>query len=60
MRTYTAVVERDPDTGMYVGYIPAGRVPILKASPSMSSRPTSARWSNCSSPTASRSWRRSL
>ena len=22
MRTYTAVVERDPDTGMYVGYIP--------------------------------------
>jgi predicted RNase H-like HicB family nuclease len=22
MRTYTAVVERDPDTGFYVGYIP--------------------------------------
>ena len=22
MRTYTAVVERDPDTGIYVGYIP--------------------------------------
>jgi predicted RNase H-like HicB family nuclease len=22
MRTFTAVVERDPDTGMYVGYIP--------------------------------------
>jgi len=22
VRTYTAVVERDPDTGMYVGYIP--------------------------------------
>lgn len=22
MRTYTAVVERDPDTGTYVGYIP--------------------------------------
>jgi predicted RNase H-like HicB family nuclease len=22
MRTYTAVVERDPDTGYYVGYIP--------------------------------------
>lgn len=22
MRTYTAVVERDPDTGLYVGYIP--------------------------------------
>jgi len=21
-RTYTAVVERDPDTGLYVGYIP--------------------------------------
>ena len=22
MTTYTAVVERDPDTGVYVGYIP--------------------------------------
>jgi predicted RNase H-like HicB family nuclease len=22
MRTYTAVVERDPDTGFYVGYVP--------------------------------------
>jgi len=22
MRTYTGVVERDPDTGMYVAYIP--------------------------------------
>jgi predicted RNase H-like HicB family nuclease len=22
VRSYTAVVERDPDTGMYVGYIP--------------------------------------
>jgi len=22
MRTYTAVVERDPETGLYVGYIP--------------------------------------
>jgi len=22
MRTYTAVVERDPDTGLYVGYVP--------------------------------------
>jgi len=22
MRTYTAVVERDPDTGLFVGYIP--------------------------------------
>lgn len=22
MRTFTAVVERDPDTGLYVGYIP--------------------------------------
>jgi predicted RNase H-like HicB family nuclease len=22
MRTYTAVVERDPDTGIYVGHIP--------------------------------------
>ena len=22
MRTYTAVVERDPDTGYYLGYIP--------------------------------------
>jgi predicted RNase H-like HicB family nuclease len=22
MKTYTAVVERDPDTGMYVGYVP--------------------------------------
>jgi predicted RNase H-like HicB family nuclease len=22
MRTFTAVVERDPDTGTYVGYIP--------------------------------------
>lgn len=22
MRTFTAVVERDPDTGIYVGYIP--------------------------------------
>ena len=22
MRTYTAVVERDPDTGLYVGHIP--------------------------------------
>jgi predicted RNase H-like HicB family nuclease len=22
VRTYTAVVERDPDTGIYVGYIP--------------------------------------
>jgi predicted RNase H-like HicB family nuclease len=23
MRTYTAVVERDPDTGLYVGYVPS-------------------------------------
>ncbi len=22
MRTFTAVVERDPDTGYYVGYVP--------------------------------------
>ena len=22
MRTFTAVVERDPDTGIYVGYVP--------------------------------------
>lgn len=22
MRTFTAVVERDPDTGVYVGYVP--------------------------------------
>jgi predicted RNase H-like HicB family nuclease len=22
MRTYTAVVERDPSTGLYVGYVP--------------------------------------
>ena len=22
MRTYTAVIERDPDTGLYVGHIP--------------------------------------
>ncbi|MGH8583056.1 MAG: type II toxin-antitoxin system HicB family antitoxin [Gammaproteobacteria bacterium] len=22
MKTYTAVVERDPDTGLYVGYVP--------------------------------------
>lgn len=22
MRTFTAVVERDPDTGLYVGYVP--------------------------------------
>jgi predicted RNase H-like HicB family nuclease len=22
MRTYTAIVERDPDTGLYVGYVP--------------------------------------
>ena len=22
MRTYTAVVERDPDTGVFVGYVP--------------------------------------
>lgn len=22
MRTFTAVVERDPDTGTYVGYVP--------------------------------------
>jgi predicted RNase H-like HicB family nuclease len=22
MRTFTAVIERDPDTGFYVGYIP--------------------------------------
>ena len=22
MRTYTAVVERNPDTGLYVGYVP--------------------------------------
>jgi predicted RNase H-like HicB family nuclease len=22
MRTYTAVIERDPETGLYVGYIP--------------------------------------
>ena len=22
MRNYTAVIERDPDTGLYVGYVP--------------------------------------
>jgi predicted RNase H-like HicB family nuclease len=22
MRTYTAVIERDPDTGVFVGYVP--------------------------------------
>jgi predicted RNase H-like HicB family nuclease len=22
MHTYTAIVERDPDTGLYVGYVP--------------------------------------
>ncbi len=22
MRSYTAVIERDPDTGLYVGYVP--------------------------------------
>ena len=22
MRTYTAVIERDPETGVYVGYVP--------------------------------------
>ena len=22
MRTYTAVIERDPETGLYVGYVP--------------------------------------
>ncbi len=22
MRTYTAIVERDPDTGLYVGHVP--------------------------------------
>lgn len=22
MRTYTAVIERDPDTGVYVGFVP--------------------------------------
>jgi predicted RNase H-like HicB family nuclease len=25
VRTYTAVIERDPDTGVYVGYIPGWR-----------------------------------
>jgi predicted RNase H-like HicB family nuclease len=25
MRTFTAVVERDPDTGVYVGYVPGFR-----------------------------------
>lgn len=25
MRTYTAVIERDSDTGVYVGYIPGWR-----------------------------------
>jgi len=25
MRSYTAVVERDPDTGLYVGYVPGFR-----------------------------------
>jgi predicted RNase H-like HicB family nuclease len=25
MRTFTAVVERDPDTGLYVGYVPGFR-----------------------------------
>ena len=23
MKTYTAIVERDPDTGLYVGYVPS-------------------------------------
>jgi predicted RNase H-like HicB family nuclease len=25
VRTFTAVVERDPDTGLYVGYVPGFR-----------------------------------
>ena len=25
MRTFTAVVEKDPDTGLYVGYVPGFR-----------------------------------
>lgn len=25
MRTFTAVVERDPETGLYVGYVPGFR-----------------------------------
>ncbi len=24
MQTFTAVIERDPDTGLFVGYVPGG------------------------------------
>jgi len=37
MREYMAVVERDPETALYVGYVPGFLVPIPKESRLMSS-----------------------
>lgn len=37
MRTFNIVVERDPDTGLYVGYVPGWHPePTAKARPSTS------------------------
>ncbi|MEH2388569.1 MAG: hypothetical protein V7K14_22925 [Nostoc sp.] len=36
MKTFTAIVERDPDTKFYVGYVPGFGERILKTKPWMS------------------------
>jgi hypothetical protein len=33
MRTFNIVIERDPDTNLYVGYVQAGQERIAKGTP---------------------------
>ena len=46
MRTYTAVIERCPDTGLYVGYVPGFRARTHRRKPSTSSTRIFARSSS--------------
>ena len=60
MRTYTAVVERDPDTSMYVGHILGWPGAHTQGESLDELRPTCGKWSSCCWRTANRSLRPSL
>ena len=55
MRTFNVVIERDPDTNLYGGYVPGGRARTAKGKPWTSYGDISRRSWACCSRMASRS-----
>jgi hypothetical protein len=57
MRSYTAVIERCADTGLFVGYVPGFRGRIRRGRPSMNCLRICAKRSRCCWRMGSRRWR---